>query len=1275
MSLFRVILLIFLFPFSSNALDYYWVAGNGNWSDLSHWATTSGGAIKHTQMPTASDDVFFDANSGLTNATVVLNSNDAFCKNMAWIGTPLGATLKGDTLRNLHIFSSLAFNSTMNFDFKGFTYFESDATGNAITSAGKVFKRDVFFVGKGDWTLQDSLSTRSALILKQGTLKTNNQRVFAQRFESKSTSIRKLELGSSRLEFTNYFYTGTYNVDGKGLQIDAGTSTIVLSASSGANLNHYFTSADTLHYHNVEFKNGYSSIYSSGAKLSFNKIIFNANSTITDFPLTIDTLVYGARTTNLLQGGFSQKYVMQIRVKALIINGDCDKGFTTIRKSATTKSAFFSSSENINVQNLMLIDVGAAGTGTFTANNSIGDGVTTKWIVNQSIPRTLYWVGNGGFWKERTHWSLASGGAGGECVPTPVDDVIFDQNSFFLAGQLVSLDNNNNTCRNLDFSAVSNKPQLSAGTLHIYGNLKHAPKANMPRSFITYNFYGGKKHTIESQGQHLFGIYFLGRGTYSLKDSLFADFGNLQKGHFDANSQKANFDYFSIENSQDTITFSIDSSHFFIRNINGSFYPFYANTKKLVVNADKSLLEMGGKEARMYITNKFFTRFNTILFSNPAGKGTITKIDSFDISYSKLLFYGNGTLIGTHQADSLIGSPGRTYAFENAKTQKVTQYLHILGNVCQSIQLISTLNKQKANLIMPASAKIVADFVQMQDQNASGGATFDAGSHSTDVGQSNTGWTFPTPTIGKNDGFLGRDTAFCNAKDSIILTAYNNVITKDITFKWQDGTTKSTLVAAKTGLYHVTVTFGNNCKITDSINIFSIQQSNLDLGKDTSLCEGLSLMLNADINNASAKYFWQDSTTNSSLNISKSGFYKVEINILGCKTKDSINIVFLPKPSVELGKDTSLCENQTLILKASAQNIDSYLWQNGSTDVSLEVKSDGSYSVSVSKDGCMDADTVKISFNPIPTVDLGKDTLLCESKAISLNAENNGAQFLWSDNSTTQVLTISTSGTYAVTVSKGACRNQDSIKVIFQNLPKFNLGKDTTLCSGKNLVLNGGKPNLLWQDGTTAATFEVSKNGLYFAKANENGCSFSDSITIILGQPFKINLGRDTLVCDDVSLNLGTNISDAKYLWSNDEKTPQIAVRQQDTYWLRVEKEGCAATDTVIIDYKKCTSFQYFAPSAFSPNDDGYNDEWQIFVNPDYPVLDFTLQIFDRWGNIAFESKDPAVGWTGFYKNNNDATQKASTGVYSYRLNLVYRNEDLKRDKTVNGGGEIFLIR
>src|ERR1044072_1824360 len=68
------------------ATDYYWVGGTGRCTDLTHWATASGGTVKHTILPGAADNVFFDANSFTGADQVVTITYGATCKDMNWTG-------------------------------------------------------------------------------------------------------------------------------------------------------------------------------------------------------------------------------------------------------------------------------------------------------------------------------------------------------------------------------------------------------------------------------------------------------------------------------------------------------------------------------------------------------------------------------------------------------------------------------------------------------------------------------------------------------------------------------------------------------------------------------------------------------------------------------------------------------------------------------------------------------------------------------------------------------------------------------------------------------------------------------------------------------------------------------------------------------------------------------------------------------------------------------------------------------------------------------------
>ena len=131
---------------SSFAADYYWVGGTGNWTDYAtNWATTSGGSTFHIQIPTQSDNVFFDANSFTASSEIVTVNVNAVCANMDWTGALYDPEFYGSTSFTLSIHGSLTLIEDMNFNFLGTVYFESLLTGKTITSAGQSFKQNVYF--------------------------------------------------------------------------------------------------------------------------------------------------------------------------------------------------------------------------------------------------------------------------------------------------------------------------------------------------------------------------------------------------------------------------------------------------------------------------------------------------------------------------------------------------------------------------------------------------------------------------------------------------------------------------------------------------------------------------------------------------------------------------------------------------------------------------------------------------------------------------------------------------------------------------------------------------------------------------------------------------------------------------------------------------------------------------------------------------------------------------------------------------------------------------
>jgi len=266
---------------------------------------------------------------------------------------------------------------------------------------------------------------------------------------------------------------------------------------------------------------------------------------------------------------------------------------------------------------------------------------------------------------------------------------------------------------------------------------------------------------------------------------------------------------------------------------------------------------------------------------------------------------------------------------------------------------------------------------------------------------------------------------------------------------------------------------------------------NLNLGNDTTLCQGQTVVLNGGSANS---YLWSDGSTNSSINVSTPGTYWLQASNGQCSDRDSINIIFNSAPTVNLGNDTALCQGQTIVLNGGSAN--SYLWSDGSTNSSINVSTPGTYWLQASNGQCSDRDSINIIFNSAPTVNLGNDTTLCQGQTIVLNG-GSANSYLWSDGSTNSSFNVSTPGTYWLQASNGECSDRDSINIIFNSAPTVNLGNDTTLCQGQTVTLNVGlATSYLWSNGSTASSINVSQQGAFWVEVRNNCLVNSDTIVI-----------------------------------------------------------------------------------------------------------------------------------------------------------------------------------
>ena len=278
-----------------------------------------------------------------------------------------------------------------------------------------------------------------------------------------------------------------------------------------------------------------------------------------------------------------------------------------------------------------------------------------------------------------------------------------------------------------------------------------------------------------------------------------------------------------------------------------------------------------------------------------------------------------------------------------------------------------------------------------------------------------------------------------------------------------------------------------------------ISEFDVDLGEDNIFCPGEATVLDAG-ELCNAVITWQDGTHNRFYNVLHPGEYWVEVEVNGVVARDSILFSVLLPIALDLGKDTTLCLGQSLLLEPGNYCGVSYEWQNGSISSTFLVTQPGTYSVKV-KDGTnVIEDFINVSYYPLPEVNLGEDKRICEGELIAFDvAQSLPSHYLWSDGSTLPTLTISEQGTFWVKVVTICQSEYDTITISRPGPLAVDLGEDRTICKGSSILLGGEVVNAVsyvWQDGTTEPKLNVINTGIFRVTVS-NGCiETADSVRV-----------------------------------------------------------------------------------------------------------------------------------------------------------------------------------
>jgi len=245
------------------------------------------------------------------------------------------------------------------------------------------------------------------------------------------------------------------------------------------------------------------------------------------------------------------------------------------------------------------------------------------------------------------------------------------------------------------------------------------------------------------------------------------------------------------------------------------------------------------------------------------------------------------------------------------------------------------------------------------------------------------------------------------------------------------------------------------------------------------------------------------------------------------------------------------------------------------------------------------------------------------------------------------------------------CEGEPYRDAVVVSTPFVSLGMDADVCSGETyefIAAGSDISTYLWQDNTNAETLIASSSGQYWVRVTDNnGCLASDTALLVVRDLPAVDLGNDTTYCGDEGLEFDVSDSGVSYDWFNGDISPTFIAYTQtldQEIWVNVTDDfGCVGSDTVVVRF--CGELEI--PNAFTPNDDGINDTWEI--DQLFVFEEATVDIYNRWGERVYHSD--GYSYDLFWNGTNQKGKKLPMDSYYYVIDLHNDEEPIVGTVTI----------
>lgn len=433
----------------------------------------------------------------------------------------------------------------------------------------------------------------------------------------------------------------------------------------------------------------------------------------------------------------------------------------------------------------------------------------------------------------------------------------------------------------------------------------------------------------------------------------------------------------------------------------------------------------------------------------------------------------------------------------------------------------------------------------------------------------------------------------------------------------------------------------------------------------------------------------------STANNLSAGNYTVTVANGSCSSTGSVTIAQPTAINLTTTATESVCGTPTGTASVSATGgmaPYTYSWSpSGGNGASASNLTAGAHTVTVTDaNNCVQTATATVPSLNGPALSItNKEDVTCFGDAdgtatVSATGGTAPYTYAWSPSGGTAVTAVDLdAGTYTVTATD-ILGCDVTIDVVISESPLMSLATSGTgaSCGMANGTVEAtasggsGTYTYLWTPGNLSGATQANLSpGIYSVTATDgNGCSLSGSYEVVLIGVIPVSVTPISVTIDEgQSINLfastTSTIPGITYSWEPpsglscvDCPNPIASPAETTTYTVTLTSpDGCAGKDSSQA-FVRVICGEYFIPTIFSPNGDGNNDEFRIFGNC---IVGMNLKIYDRWGELVFESTNPQDTWDGTYKG-----KMMNPAAFMYSVNLSFIDGRFIKEK-----GSINLVR